>query len=241
MILSLLLQNAIVYKEATTITSLTPVYWALFGTVLASSIAAITAWRASTKASVTANEVATLSRQSAQELKDKDYKNDYYKRVIDKRMKSLEFVSQILSRFMMVDTVECYFEEGVEGMFPPGHKLVTRCYGYFSNNADTLDASQILIPFDESESHNLLWCSPEIVAALYDLFEAIILLVKNVNNDTSNVHNKIILYSLKHKDIESRVNAVERSMVNELKDLYDIEAFLAKKSINLQIPSTVIN
>lgn len=237
--LSILPQSLIGHKETITITSLTPVYLGLAGTALAAMIAAYTSWRTSIKASKTARKVAKLSRQSAQELKDKEYKNDYYKKVIDKRMKSLEFVTQILSKFIITNTIEGYFEHGIEGLLPPGSTTSSPCYAYFIDNVDTLDSNNILLPFDESEAHNLLWCSTETGQSITNLMAKLVEIVKDINAMTPEAHNRIVLYSIRFEEVKEKVDAIERSMVNELKNLYDIEDFLVGKSVDAPLEAVV--
>jgi hypothetical protein len=80
-----------------TLTSLIGVYIALGGTLVAAGLAAFASFRASNKASGTAREVAELSTRTAQELKDKDYQNDFYKRIIEKRLKAWEEAENLMS------------------------------------------------------------------------------------------------------------------------------------------------
>jgi hypothetical protein len=121
MLLILLLEDASLQKETVTITSLTGIYIGLGGTVLTSLLALLASWRASNKATITAEKVAalttqtsrdvaalsaqvtresaTLAARTAQELKDKDYRNDYYKKVLDKRIIAIEYADALTALF----------------------------------------------------------------------------------------------------------------------------------------------
>jgi hypothetical protein len=93
MIFYLLLQNQAVASNSFAIN------WALAGTIVASLISAAAAIRASNKASKTAREVAHLSESTAQALKDKEFRNDYYKKIIDRRLVAYESLEKLVSSF----------------------------------------------------------------------------------------------------------------------------------------------
>lgn len=58
---------------------------AVYGTLVAAVLSLAASIYATVISSKTAEKVANLSRQAAQELKDRDYKNDFYKKILDKR------------------------------------------------------------------------------------------------------------------------------------------------------------
>jgi hypothetical protein len=133
MLLGLLLLTSVTKGESVTITSLTGVYIGLAGTVLASLLAMLGAFRASNKASATSKEVTDLSTQTARDtaslsaqtardiaalsaqvsressalaaqtatdLKEKDYQNDFFKKIIDKRLKAWEEAEALMGMLL---------------------------------------------------------------------------------------------------------------------------------------------
>jgi hypothetical protein len=118
MLLTLLLQSPVVHTTTITASDLTNVYIALGGTLAAAILAAIASFRASSKASITAEKVAVLTTQTtkdvaalsaqvaresaslaartAQELKVIDYKNDFYKKLIERRLKAWEKSEELM-------------------------------------------------------------------------------------------------------------------------------------------------
>lgn len=238
MLLTLLIQTS-VQNKVTTI-NLTAVYIALIGTLVAAVISALASLRASGKITATTREVAKLSNEHAQIIKDKEYKNDYYKKVIDKRMMAVDLVSKILGEFIYTSTVQGFFEKGlyvqsengVQEIIPPGATTEHSCYLYFHDNVDTLTEKEIMIPLTNEEKANLIWCSEETNKAITDLFNLIIRIVKETNELKLDGANKIIIYSFRHTEVEQQVKILESSLMREMKDLHNIDSFLRDKSIN---------
>lgn len=92
----LLLQTQVTHTITTT--ELIGAYIGIIGSLVASLVAAASV-RASNKASLTAREVVALSARSAQELKDKEFRNDYYKKIIDRRLTAYELLQQLVAEF----------------------------------------------------------------------------------------------------------------------------------------------
>jgi hypothetical protein len=95
--MSLFLQTQVTHTITTT--ELIGAYIGIAGSLFASLVAAAASFRASSKASSTAREVVMLSSRSAQELKDKEFRNDYYKKIIDRRLTAYESLEQLVAEF----------------------------------------------------------------------------------------------------------------------------------------------
>jgi hypothetical protein len=78
MFLTLLLQTAPSTAQSVPV--------AVYGTVGAALLAAAASLNAARISAKTARDSAKLAAQTAQELKEKDYKNDFYKKLIEKRL-----------------------------------------------------------------------------------------------------------------------------------------------------------
>jgi hypothetical protein len=110
MMLSLLLQasQTVTIKTST----LNGIFLSLAGTAFAALLSFYASWRASSKASVTAHRVAELTTQTnlrvaevasltAKEIKEVDYRDDFYKKLINKRLEAWEAVAKLINATML--------------------------------------------------------------------------------------------------------------------------------------------
>lgn len=188
------------------------VYVTLLTTLLASIIAACVSFYASRKSANTAKEVAALAARSTQELKEKDYKNDYYKRVIDKRMIALDKAEKTLSLFSSSHIVG-------------GSSNNERCHSYFVDNLDTLNKNDFRITEIGAATYSH-WCSVETLVAMKSFLETVISTIVEVNKTTSNPGIKLILYSQHYAHINAKIKDVEHCIGQDMKTLYDVETYL---------------
>lgn len=242
-----LLLQATTHTSTVEVTSLTNVYLALGGTLAAAIIAALasrnaakTAKDAANLTATTAQKVADLSRQTtrevadlsaqvsresatlaartAQELKDKDYKNDYYKKIIDKRIKAIEQAEKLTSLFIFFDT-----------------KNNSRYYTYFHNNLHDNTYSDAF----SQVINSALWYSKETFEAVqnFNNYMSDILPQARKFRDASSITAFAIS---KHKDIGERRDYIIKCLGKDMHDLYDIDHFLQSRfsadSIFLPLP-----
>jgi hypothetical protein len=218
--LPVLLQVPTTHTTTITTSDLTNVYIALGGTLFASGLAAYASFRASIKASATAREVAELSNRTARDLKEKEYKNDYYKKVIDKRIKALDEVEKLLALFATSQRVTIRNRE----------EVIERgsCYTYFHNNVDTLNSNELAFTFNK-ESSVLFWCSKTTSELVANFYNFLLDIIKGVNDATQVREAKMILYTRKFTVVKDKISQIEISICDDMKNLYDVEAFLEEK------------
>jgi len=217
-ILTLLLQAAASTPASTPIT----VYVTLGAAVLA-ALASLNATRVSSK---TAREVATLAAQTTRdsariaaettrEVKNQDYKNDYYKKVIDKRMDALEAVEKVIGLFGTSHIVGG----------PGGNR---KCHSYFVNNVDKIEKNGFNI-YDSSISSSLTWRSVDTSLVFKKFMETVIHVTHDVNNVTDDNGMKLVLYTDRYDEINDAISNVERCIGKDMEKLYDVEAFLKER------------
>jgi hypothetical protein len=214
MLLSLFLQHTI------TTSSLTGVYLALGGTIVASILALVASIRASNKSANTAYQLANLTTQAPEALKDKDYKRDYYRKVIDKRMKAIEEIEEILGQFTTYEHITITDKDGkvTEG----------KLHRYYRDNADALLIGNINI-LKNDQSVFGTWCNNSTGKAIAEFINLIVDTVKDVNEVEKDPTKRLVSFSFRYNEIKEKLSEVESFIGQEMATLYDIEAFFKRK------------
>lgn len=207
--------------QATSATQGTPVsVYVTIGAAVLAALASLNATRVSSKtsrevaslASQTARESAKIAAETAKQLKDTDYKNDYYKKVIEKRLKALEDVEKIIGLFASSHIVGG----------PGGNR---RCHSFFAKNIDDMDNKGFDI-YSIGNSSSLTWRSKDVSVALVSFLEIVIESVVNINRRTEDKGMRLVLYTEVYEEINKKISEVERCIGNDMENLYDVEGFL---------------
>lgn len=233
MLLTLLLQKTVSVEIA----SLTNVYLALGGTLMAALIAAAASFVASSKADKTSEKVvalttktnhevaalsaqvtresATLAARTAQELKEKDYKHDFYKKIIARRLAAWEVVEQFMSQISnaMQDDDD-------------GKNFFNYCQGskIFDDTMDKMRGILVSQVFwiGSGYSSNFTLIYNELLAIRRESSH-------NIPGATlSTIDDNLLLHSGKkhYSECASITNELLKTMATQLSELHDVELFL---------------
>jgi hypothetical protein len=243
MLLTLLLQSPVMHSATITSSDLTNVYIALAGTLIASGLAAYASFRASNKASATAREVvdlstqttrdvaalsaqvtrevATLTARNAQDLKDKDYKNDFYKRIIEKRLKAWEEAQELVG---MLSTTRVSAKDGAS--LP----------GFFSNSSEF----DKVISKIESTVSTHFWLGSDYTNYLWSMHNRLLVIRgecffidKRVVDGAYVIDNSLLLKAGKKYYTESNfmLDGLVKIIAKQIRELHDVESFLQETTL----------
>jgi hypothetical protein len=150
-------------------------------------------------------------------IKDKEYTNDYYKKVIDKRIKAIECAEMLVAMFSTYcdtdsgdDYYQCYFEEDSKG-------------------------KNLSIMADKTAAVSL-WYSKRTDDNINDLITSAFAVAEE--GETLKGAEKEAFFASKFVDIEKKKDALAASIANDMYTLYDVEAFFKAKlgSVKGNIP-----
>jgi hypothetical protein len=189
--------------------------------ILTAAVAAYATIRNTRVTTQTQREMATLAERTAREFKDKDYKNDFYKKIIDKRLSAWEqaeiFLEMIsTSRKVMVTEHKFYsFFLSKDEFYKVQSAMVTLNAKSFWLNKKYRDA---LIAFSNklnaiiNESDGVGTDNHSIKATMVALDEA-----------------KLIQAGIKYyPEMNLLIRDIMESQAAMISTLYDIELFLAE-------------
>jgi hypothetical protein len=140
MVVALLLQ-AVTSTNTIVRETIPPTFYIPVGITLAAALlAAWAAIRNTDKITKTQQGVANLSNQAARDLKDKEFKNDYYKKIIERRLMAYELLEKIvyslskrnvitLSTSVGICTHEIYSFFSFEKNYMEFHEMTTEAIG----------------------------------------------------------------------------------------------------------------
>jgi hypothetical protein len=249
MLYALLIQTPVTHTSTVELTDLTNVYLTLGGTIVASlfaTLASLNAARTANKAAVLSSEttqkVADLSRQTtrevadlsaqvtresaglaantARELKEQDYKYDFYKKIIDRRFKAWEEINQFYALLL-----NSYLEEPKSGLKYPY---------YFSSKelfSKVLEKANSMIDI-------ILWIGPEYAVKFGEFSTALSAIQKEcIIDDESNqedehslavLDNKLLVQAgIKHmKEIDAMTSELLNISNAQIRLIPDVENFL---------------
>jgi hypothetical protein len=225
--ISLLLQNPI--QTTVTLTSLLGVYIALGATVTAAGISAWAAINASRRAASTAERVTTLTTQTtekvaalsaqvtresstlaartAQELKDKDYKNDYYKKIIDKRLEAIQSLEEVIGVFRAYGIVDDM-----------------RFNIFIAENKDGVKYTAMF----QKVINNYTWYSLETLKAVREVHQDIVNIFERTKK-ISEQQELLLFVESKSEVIGSGRDRLINCIGRDMHTLYDIDTFLASR------------
>jgi hypothetical protein len=153
-------------------------------------------------------ESAGLVAQTAREIKEVDYKNDYYKKVIEKRVKAIESLEKMLSLFLTSTRISgsdnkfhsCFEESDIENKFS--------------------------IAIDEIVSYNI-WYSNETASKLRKFSTSVLLIIDSASR--VNEKDKRGFFVREHFDLNNKVVELQKSMALDMYKLYEVDAFFKSR------------
>jgi hypothetical protein len=173
--------------------------WAIYFVLIAAGLAA-----AASLASSTITALVTWKS------KDKEYKNDYYKKVIDKRIKAIESAEHLLSLFSSISLIT---ENG-------------EFYHSFFDNYEKYEKWENKI---DDVSIFSIWYSEPTLQALMNLTKSVSTIleeIKNVDVKNNNIHD---IYISNYALIDNQKKSAETAIGNDMHKLYDVDTFFKLK------------
>jgi hypothetical protein len=146
-------------------------------------------------------------------LKDKEYRNDYYKKVIDKRITAVEAAEAITSVFMLL-----------QGFDTP----MRDCHVYY---VDELDSNKLSNVIDKASAYNF-WYSGETLVAVRKLTMVAFPVEAEARKLKAKGASKRELQefaSTHHEEVSEAVLAVGNSLAADMSTLYDVKRFFKSK------------
>jgi len=155
-------------------------------------------------------------------LKNKDYRNDYYKKVIDKRLKAAEALEALLALFASVTTIN-----GSEGVI-----YVFFIKNHHSYKEEFMSENDNFSKLAESVAGQTMWLSRDCVKLLKE-FSSMVSAVRYEVDKIAQGYVIMDYYANKHNDIARAKRLLEISLADDMAHLYDVEAFfrLRKKGL----------
>jgi broad specificity polyphosphatase/5'/3'-nucleotidase SurE len=200
-----------------TLTSLLGVYIALGGTLAAAGLAAFASFRASNKASATAQEVADLTTRTAQELKDKDYRNDFYKKVIERRFRAWEEAESIMS------------------IIAPSNRDLQDGKSYFIYFASLESLNNLINKVRSSITTQVLWMGNDYALKYKELHNNLSSFktecrIESEKEGHASIHDNTVklIGKRRFEDCRELYKSLFQALSNELKLMHDVETFFSR-------------
>lgn len=151
-------------------------------------------------------------------LKNKDYRNDYYKKVIDKRIKAAESLENFLHIFTTVTTI-AQEEVSICTFFIQSHHSYKE--KFMSEDDEFAKAVQDV-------SSQILWLSKN----SFNYFQEFASVVSSIRYEADKLQTgeEVLRFYISNHKLIARVKAsLEKSLANDMIDLYDVENFFRNR------------
>lgn len=153
-------------------------------------------------------ESAGLAAQTAREIKEADYKNDYYKKVIDKRLKAIETLENFTSLFLASTRIM-----GTENRF----------HSFFEeDDMENIFGKSV----DEIARYNI-WYSIEVAIEMREFTTYVLVIINSAKNLQRK--EKINYLIEERKSIQSKVIALQKLIASDMYKLYEVDAFFKSR------------
>ncbi|WP_149867328.1 hypothetical protein [Solirubrum puertoriconensis] len=150
--------------------------------------------------------------------KDKEYLNDYHKKVIDKRIKAIEAVESLMALFSTSYTHQVN-----------GEKKLYNCF--FVDELESEKLSNIVDKMGEFG----MWYSINTIRSLEGFCEMIFPIVRRARTLEG---EELVMYAIKQKEkIKHKIEIIEGCLGEDMDKLYDVKGFFKAKFKNKH-PST---
>jgi len=160
------------------------------------------------------------SENREREIKELEYKNDYYKKVIDKRIAAYEILEEIISIF------ECFYAN-------TQHAEAVYRHSCFLNSFTVSKAVQTICKIDRYS----LWISQSISYKVLELNKILLAASSKSITDTlpedKDADNEIVKYGREnYEEVNKLRDQLKEIIAEDMLNLHDVGSFLKKKQKN---------
>lgn len=145
-------------------------------------------------------------------LNKKNYKNDYYKKIIDKRMNAYDELEQFLKWF------------NVEHNYNGNERY--HCYIHLESTKDCMEATDKSVSLCGLKS----WFSENVANLLDELNETLAHLEDEMELHVNEPYGVISVASKYHTKIQRIIENLIEGMINDRPKLHEVESFLHEKT-----------
>jgi hypothetical protein len=142
-------------------------------------------------------------------VKDKEYRNDYYKKVIDKRIKAIEGVESMLALFSTATRI--VQDDGIVFDFFTHHPLIAK-------------ENDVFITAVESFAQYRIWLSPESIYHSQAFVAKVSALRSNAKKSASTLDLANHFINA-HSEVDELKNKLEQSIADDMSNLHEVDSF----------------
>lgn len=202
-----------------TVTTTVDIPWTVYATLGAAFLAALASLNATRISSKTARDLGVLSAQTSREsahiaaetakrIKESDYKNDYYKRVIEKRIRAIELLEELLSLFLVSG-----FIQGTE-----------KRYHLFFTDKENSKRLGVLI---DKVSAAGIWYGTTTAIKIRE-FTRQFLTIESEANELDKAKRQEFIMDKFH-EINDMVIGLQKGIAHDIYTMHDVEGFFAAR------------
>ncbi len=150
-------------------------------------------------------------------LKNKDYRNEYFKKIIDKRIKAIESVEQILVIFSPLAPIE---------ITDAGERKKV-AFAYLVRNPEWSGEDEYAQAV-QNFSASIMWLGLDLRVKVRDFCGLINMMRDKASKFDTNIE-KIDFYAENYLKLAELLMRIELQLSNEMAVLYDIDAFVRER------------